>query len=70
MIVYVVILEDDITSEMIEVSLNTDTSYRKSLDGSKGILKYGVIHPDCCAGYHKHTHAEILQYLVDNAVDW
>ena len=60
---YVIINVIDITDRMIHDSLNTAASFRKSLDNTKGILKFDTPYPDIMAGYIKHTEAEILILL-------
>lgn len=60
---YVIINEIDITDVIILESLNTAHSYRKSLDGTKAILKFVTAHPTCMVGRQKYTHAEILVEL-------
>lgn len=60
---YVIINEIDITDVMIHDSLNTDTSYRKSLDGTKAVLKFATPHPTCMIGHIKYTSSEILEIL-------
>ena len=67
---FIVMPEKDVTEMMIMCSLNKDDTYRKSLDGTLAVLKFDHAHPDCAAGLVKYTHTEILQYLVDNAIDW
>jgi len=62
---YVIINEIDITDTMIHESLNTSSSYRKSLDGTKAILKFATEHPNCMVGRQKYTHDEIITELVD-----
>ena len=60
---YVIINEIDITDVMIQDSLNTEHSYRKSLDGTKAVLKFATGHPNCMEGYQKYTCAEIIVEL-------
>ena len=60
---YVIINEIDITDVMILESLNTGQSYRKSLDGTKAVLKFATEHPGCVVGRQKYTQAEILVEL-------
>jgi hypothetical protein len=61
---FVIIPIVDITEVMIDESLNTDTTYRKSLDESKGLLKFSVPHPNTMAGHVKYNHEEILEILA------
>ena len=60
---YVIINEIDISDVMILESLNMGDPYRKSLDGTKAILKFATTHPNCMVGRQKYTHAEILVEL-------
>ena len=64
---YIVINTIDITDEMIHDSLNTADSFRRSLDGTKGILKFDTPFPGIMEGYIKHTAEEILEILDDAA---
>ena len=65
---YVIVNERDITHAMIEESLNSEGLYRKSLDGSKRVLKFTAHHPDSMAGYIKYCLEEIL--VIMNTADW
>lgn len=67
---YVVIDTILIIQDMIEECLETQGSIRKSLDGSKAILKFHVMYPNTMAGHIKYTQEEMLQYLADNTVEW
>lgn len=67
---YVVIDTDLIINDMINESIGNESSYRKSLDRSKSILKFNLKHPNTMAGYTKYTGLEILQFLSDNTLDW
>ena len=60
---YVIINVVDITDDMIHESLNTETSYRLSLDGSKGVLKFATLHPTVMKGYEKYDIDEIRDLL-------
>jgi len=62
---YVIINEIDITDVMVNESLNTAHSYRKSLDGTKAVLKFATEHPTSMVGRLKYTHEEILVELAD-----
>lgn len=65
---YTIVNEENITHTMIGESLNSEGSYRKSLDGSKGVLKFTNHHPDSMAGYIKHSLEDIL--VIMNGPDW
>ena len=67
---YVIILEKDVTDMVIICSLNSEGTYRKSLDGTQALFKFDHPHPNCCAGDIKYTHSEILDYLETNSIDW
>ncbi len=67
---YVVIDTVLIVQDMIEECLETEGTLRKSLDGTKSILKFCVMYPNTMAGHIKFTQEEMLQYLVDNTVEW
>jgi len=67
---YVIIETKDILQEMVEESCNKSDTFRKSLDGSKGILKFHIPFPNTMGGYEKKTHTEIRQYLADNYIEW
>lgn len=67
---YVVIDYDLIIDDMVNESIGNETSYKKSLDETKAILKFNKKHPNSMKGYKKYTHSEILQFLIDNDADW
>lgn len=67
---YVVIDTELAVDDMIHESIGNETSFRKSIDGTKAILKFNVRFPNTMAGKTKYTHAEILQFLSDNSVSW
>lgn len=67
---YAVIDTNLITNDMINESIGNETSFRKSLNKARSILKFNVRHPNSMAGKTKYTHAEILQFLIDNSGDW
>ena len=48
---------------MIAESLNTEHSYRKSLDDTKSVLKFATEHPISMAGHIKYNHEDILVIL-------
>ncbi len=65
---YTIVNEEDITQTMMEESLNSGKSYISCLDGSKGVLKFKVHHPDSMAGYVKHSLEDIL--VIISGPDW
>jgi hypothetical protein len=64
---YIVVPIEDITDAMIEDSLEGADSFRKSLDGTLGLLKFSSKYPNCCAGFTKCDHAAIVTLLDDAA---
>lgn len=68
--IYVVINMDLITDDMINESLNTESSFRKSLDGTQAILKFNTLHPSSMSGFIKYDHAKMLQFLTNNIIEW
>ena len=67
---YVVIAVNLITDSMIEESVNTASSYRRSIAGTEAVLKFNTLHPNTMANHAKYTHTEILQYRDANSADW
>ena len=66
---YVIVNVSDITEEMIISSSGTGSnSLRKTLDGSKAILKWDGNTPSCFNGMTTYNHSEILTEL--NKSDW
>ncbi len=66
---WVIVNVSDITEEMIENAIQTSMStLRKSLDGSKAILKWEGDTPSCFDGMTTYSHSEILTEL--NKSDW
>ena len=66
---WVIINADDITDEMIKVSIQSGReTLRKTLDGSKAILKWNGNTPDCFDGMTIYNHSEILEIL--SGKDW
>ena len=66
---WIIINVSDITNEMIssanQSSMNT---LRKTLDGTKAILKWDGDTPSCFDGMTTYTHSEILTELAKS--DW
>ena len=59
----------DITEEMIESAMQSSMStLRKTIDGSKAILKWDGDTPSCFDGMTVYNHAEILTELRKS--DW
>ena len=66
---WVIVNVSDITEEMIENAIQTSMStLRKSLDGSKAILKWEGDTPSCFDGMTIYSHSEILTELAKS--DW
>ena len=66
---WVIVNVSDITDEMIANAIQTSTSsLRKSLDGSKAILKWDGDTPSCFDGMTTYSHSEILTELSGS--DW
>ena len=66
---YVIVNVSDITEEMIINSSGTGSnSLRKTLDGSKAILKWDGDTPLCFNGMTTYNHSEILTELKKS--DW
>ena len=66
---WVIVNVSDITDEMIRSAIQTSTStLRKSLDGSKAILKWEGNTPSCFDGMDTYSHSEILAELSGS--DW
>tara|TARA_R110000823_G_scaffold291175_1_gene409553 strand:- start:879 stop:1112 length:234 start_codon:yes stop_codon:yes gene_type:complete len=64
---WVIVNVDDITEEMISSAIQTSTSsLRKSLDGSKAILKWEGDTPSCFDGMITYSHSEIKTELAKN----
>ena len=62
---WVIINVSDITEEMIESAIQTSMStLRKTLDGTKAILKWDGDTPSCFDGMTTYTHSEILTELA------
>ena len=62
---WIIINVSDITDEMIDNALETSLdTLRKSLDGTKTILKWDGDTPSCFDGLTTYTHSEILEELA------
>ena len=61
---WVIVNVSDITEEMISNAIQSSMdTLRKTLDGSKAILKYEGRKPSCFYGMDTYTHSEILTEL-------
>ena len=61
---WVIVNVSDITDEMIASAIQTSMStLRKSLDGTKAILKWDGETPTCFDGMTTYNHSEILAEL-------
>ena len=66
---WIIINVSDITDEMIAKAIQTSSStLRKTLDGTKAILKWDGDTPSCFDGLTTYTHSEILTELAKS--DW
>ena len=66
---WVIINTDDVTDEMIKVSMQSGReTLRKSLDGSKAVLKWNGNTPSCFEGITIYNHSEVLEILRGD--DW
>ena len=66
---WVIVNVSDITEEMIVNALQSSMStLRKSVDGSKAILKWEGDTPSCFDGITTYSHSEILTELSGS--DW
>jgi hypothetical protein len=66
---WIIINVSDITDEMIENSIQTSmNTLKKTLDGSKAILKWDGNTPSCFDGLTTYTHSEIRTELAKS--DW
>ena len=62
---WVIVNVSDITDEMIGSAIQTSMStLRKSLDGTKAILKWDGETPTCFDGMTTYNHSEILTELA------
>jgi hypothetical protein len=58
----------DITEEMIDSAIQSSMdTLRKTLDGSKAILKFEGNTPSCFDGLTTYNHSEILEELAKSA---
>jgi hypothetical protein len=66
---WIIINVSDITDEMIDSAMQTSmNTLRKTLDGTKAILKWDGDTPSCFDGLTTYTHSEILTELAKS--DW
>ena len=66
---WVIVNVSDITDEMIQNAIQTSMStLRKSVDGSKAILKWEGNTPSCFDGMTTYSHSEIKSELAKS--DW
>ena len=66
---WVIVNVSDITEEMIINAMQTSMdTLRKTLDGSKAILKFDGDTPSCFDGLTTYNHSEILEELAKS--DW
>ena len=66
---WVIVNTDNVTNEMINNALQINlATLRKTLDGSKALLKWDGDTPSCFDGITTYNHSEILAIL--NNSDW
>ncbi len=66
---WVIVNISNVTQEMIDSAMQTSMSaLRKSLDGTKAILKWDGDTPTCFDGMTTYSHSEILAELSGS--DW
>ena len=66
---WIIVNTDDVTDEMINNALQINSAtLRKTLDGSKALLKWYGDTPSCFDGMTTYNHSEILVIL--NNSDW
>ena len=66
---WVIVNVSDITDEMIQNAIQTSMStLKKSVDGSKAILKWEGDTPSCFDGMTTYSHSEIKSELAKS--DW
>ena len=66
---WVIVSVSDITDEMIANAMQSSIdTLRKTLDGSKAILKFNGDTPSCFDGLTTYNHSEILEELAKS--DW
>ncbi len=66
---WVIVNVSDITDEMISSSIQLSTgTLKKTLDGTKAILKWDGDTPSCFDGMTTYNHSEILTELAKS--DW
>ena len=66
---WVIVNVSDITDEMIASAIQSSMdTLRKTLDGSKAILKFDGDTPSCFDGLTTYNHSEILTELAKS--DW
>ena len=65
---WVIVNVSDITDEMIDSAIQSSmATLRKTLDGSKAILKFEGNTPNCFEGLTTYNHSEILTELAKSA---
>ena len=65
---WVIVNVSDITDEMIIYAIQSSiNTLRKTLDGSKAILKFDGDTPSCFDGLTTYNHSEILTELTKSA---
>lgn len=65
---YTILNTVDITQNIMDESANCNHS-RKSVDGTKTIIKFDNPFPNTMAGHIKYTHEEVL-VIIGNNPEW
>lgn len=66
---YTIVNIDSITQDMVDSCIQTSIdTLRKSLDGTKGLLKYIGAQPDCLIGSPEYTLGEIT--IILDSEEW
>ena len=66
---WIIVNTDDVTGEMINNALQINSAtLRKTLDGSKALLKWDGDTPSCFDGMTTYSHSEIREELAKS--DW
>ena len=62
---WIIVNVSDITEEMLSSAIQSSmNTLRKTLDGSKAILKWDGDTPSCFDGLTTYTHSEVLEELA------
>lgn len=67
---YAIIDINMVTCELLSKAICNCDTLKKSINGTKVIMKFNDIYPDGLAGITKYTYEEMLAYIVANMADW